>query len=353
MKQILTNDIFADPTTNNLVYTVRACSIKNSKTSYGLLDNDGEFHLEAPAIVSLKNKKLTWGSVPNAEGYIILKGVDGVWKELAKVKGKNSKTQSFSLSSVSKKSYYSVQAFAHNNRKLVYSSFDEGFSLMNSSHSKINILYFGDSIAYGSPYRTASSSDIFSTPYRVAQLTGCNYYNPSVSGATYHDLGVKNGRNIENTNYYRYRITREVVDPISVGKAPVNAEHMGIDKNSKGETNTCIDDYDIVVLAAGTNDYNDYTSLGKKDSNDTATFHGALNHIISKIEKASENRVNNGKKPIKVIFVDLFYSDRTTTYNVKNNRDVTPNKIGLTLSDYQNALNEQYSKCKVFILLSV
>ena len=359
--ELINSKTFIDPSFNNLFYTVRAAAVKTvydvTKTSYGLYPIDGDFHLEAPSIVSLNatTKKITWGKVPNADGYLILKrnSTEGEWEVI----GESAQYPTYTTisktlsSSIENTSYYTVKAFAFKNGEKVYSKFDEGFTLCNYSqnNSQYRILYFGDSITYGSPYKSTSSRHKFSIPWRVAELLGCVYYNPSIPGSTYHDLGQKNGKNIENTKYYRYRICREVVDSISEGKLPgnwKNNDKEGLDnaKNSEGITNTRIEDYNIVVLAAGTNDYLDNTPLGSLSSNDVKTFNGALNHIMNKIETASKNRVANNQTPIKVIFVDLYYSDRTYDYKVLNNRDVTPNQIGKTLMDYQKQLNKQYDK---------
>ena len=256
--------------------------------------------------------------------------------------------QSFEISGIDKNAYYAVQAYSTKNGEKVFSDFEKGFSLKDFDpieYAKERILYFGDSITHGSPYDNAAYQHVFSIPYRVAQLLGCVYYNPSIPGSTYHDLGqYENGSNVENTNFYRYRITREVVDAISEGELPANWEYLNTDKNSEGETNTRIEDYNIVVLAAGTNDYLDNTVLGEKDSTDVSTFNGALNHILEKIQEASQKRIENGEEAIKVVFVDLYYSDRTYNYKQINNRDTVPNKIGLTLTDYQNELDDQLSK---------
>lgn len=350
---VLNSNTFCDPSFNNLFYTVRACAVQTAfgvrKTSYGLYLKDGDFHLEAPSIVSLNNNKIRWGYVPNAEGYLVLKrnSSDEEWEIIGQAGQRNAATISMKLGTIDNDSYYSVKAFATKNGKLVFSGYDTGFSLMNFSqdNSQYRILYFGDSITYGSPYKTNSTRHIFSIPYRVAQLLGCVYFNPSIPGSTYHDLGQdENGINIENTHYYRYRICREVVDPISIGELPGNWKDLDSAKNSEGITNTSLDEYNIVVLAAGTNDYLDNTVLGDEDSNDTYTFNGAFNHIMSKIENASQMRVARNETPIKVVFVDLYYSDRTYDIKVRNNRDVTPNQINLTLTDYQNELHKQYAK---------
>ena len=349
---ILNDKTFSEASFNNLFYTVRAC-YNNSvngfeKTSYGLYYKDGDFNLESPTIVSLRDNTIKWGKVPNADGYIVLKrnSASDEWEEVAQAMQKTSTVISMNLDEIDRNAYYAVKAFASKNGEVVYSKFDEGFSLRNydEENSKYKLLYFGDSITYGSPYKSPSSRHIFSIPHRVSQLLGCSYYNPSIPGSTYHDLGQMDGVNIENTNYYRYRICREVVDQIAIGELPANWEDLDTSKNSEGETNTRIDDYNIVVLAAGTNDYIDNSILGSEDSNDTFTFNGAFNHIMEKIGEASQKRIERGEEAIKVIFVDLYYSDRTYDIKQRVNRDITPNKIGLTLNDYQDALWAQYNK---------
>lgn len=342
---------FIDPSSNTLFYTVRACWGKSvcdvKKISYGMYLTDGDFHLESPDIVSLRNNTLTWGNVPNAQAYLILKNNGTNWEIISQVDDMATITQSINLEDIDMNAYYAVQAYANKNGEITYSNFDRGFSLKNFSldNSKYRILYIGDSITYSSPYYGAEKH-IFSIPSRVGELLGCVYYNPSIPGSTYHDLGQVDGRNIENTNSYRYRICREVVDAIYDGELPGNWEYLGNAENSEGISNTKLEDYNIVVLAAGTNDYADNTKLGSIDSDDVSTFNGALNHILAKIEQASNNRIEKGEEPIKVIFVDLYYSDRTSykNFNKRINRDVNKNQIGLTLQDYQKALDEICAK---------
>ena len=350
LSSIMNSRILIDPSFNSLFYTVRACSIDEvdgiNKTSYGLYLVDGDFYLESPSIVSLADNCIKWGKVPNADGYMALRYNGTDWEVIGNAKQKTTTVISMELDSIDKNAYYSIMAYALKNGEMVYSDFDTGFSLMNYSDSYSNqrILYFGDSITYGSPYKSLSSRHIFSYPHRVAQLLGCVFYNPSIPGSTYHDLGQIDGKNIEKTGYYRYRICREVVDQIANGELPGNWEDLDTSRNSENVSNTRIDDYNIVVLAAGTNDYRDESELGPLDSDDVKTFHGALNHIIGQIENASKIRVDRGQSPIKLIFIDLFYSDYTYDHKIRENRDITPNGIGLTLMDYQDALNEQYAK---------
>ena len=354
-------DTFIDPGLNNLFYTVRACNDATfngiAKKSYGLYLFDGDFHMEPPAIVSLENGTLKWSKTPNAQGYSILMDQygDGNWKVIAKVSNRKGMIQSYCLEQVDKNAYYSVQAYSYKNGVKVYSNFDKGFSLMNrnESNSQYRILYIGDSITYGSPYTSNSTRHIFSMPYRIAQLLGCVYYNPSIPGSTYHDLGEENGVNIVTGLAYRHRITREVVDRLANGEPPVDWQTFDNDKNSEGMNNTSLEDYNIVVLAAGTNDYKDRTKLGKLNSNDVSKFNGALNYVLGKIEAASKNRVLRGETPIKVVFADLYYAQRMYDVLKIEDRDVTPNHKGLTLKDYQEALDLQYERWKSSKYLSL
>ena len=344
LSSMIKDSYYIDPTVNTISYNVRAVKYTyvddNKKISYGMMTEDGEFNLVPPTVLSLKNNVINWVTVPNAKGYLILEKNSTCWKIIGQCGSKSASTQSFKLSTFDSNSYYSVQAYSIKNNKQVFSNYDKTFTLKYYSENNTNqrILFIGDSVLYG------SSNYKYSLPYRVEQMLGCVYYNPSIPGATYHDLGQNNGKNIENTNTYRYRIPREVIDKIYNGELPSGTDKYNVATNSIGESNTKLEDYNIIVLAAGTNDYTDYSQLGSIDSSDVSTFNGAINHIFEKIEKASILRVLKNEDPIKVVFLDLFYAGRITVGTDVVNRDITPNKIGLTLTDYQNALNKQYEK---------
>lgn len=347
LSELLKKETFIDPNINNLFYTVRACKIQKvgdvQKSVIGLYLKDGDFHLEAPAIVNLKENNITWGEVLNAKGYYILKknNENGIWEKIAEVNNTNSIIQSFEIGAIDNNTYYSVQAFSIKNGKVICSDYDKGFSLKYFTHNSTNkILFIGDSITYGSPYRY-DLGDIFSFPYRVSQLTGCTFYNPSVPGSTYHDLGT----NSDGSNVNSHRsIPREVVDPISIGQLPARWKKLGTAENSEGISHTKLSDYDIIVLSAGTNDYADNSKLGSISTTDTFYFNGGINHIMNVIEKASKYRVSIGLSPIKVVFMDLFYSNSKSPYYKTLNRDTSPNSIGLTLADYQKELDKQFNK---------
>lgn len=182
-------------------------------------------------------------------------------------------------------------------------------------------------IGIGSPYKGKNTVEVFSYPWRVQQLTGVKMYNPSIPGATY---AYKNDKS-------RDRLVKDVAVPMNEGKTPYKALH---------ENSQTYKDFDIVVLAAGTNDYSDNIKLGNINSIDRTEFNGALNEIMGYIKAASEERVQEGKQPSKVVFVDLFFSNRTKVFAEITNRFVTYNDIGLTLTDYQNNLNDMIEKYK-------
>lgn len=198
----------------------------------------------------------------------------------------------------------------------------------------------GDSITFGSPYKKAvkgalsGTVDFYSYATRVAQLTGVRFYNPSIPGSTYAMKDKENRDHIitQVANRLVYGGDMIVLTEEQQGAYHQNREHWRYE------------DFDVIVLAAGTNDYLDKTPLGKSDSTDIYTFYGALNTIFGYLEAANEKRVALGKQPIKVVMADLFYSDRTTNYQKRTNRFITKNGLGLTLTDYQECLYDLAEK---------
>ena len=100
-------------------------------------------------------------------------------------------------------------------------------------------------------------------------------------------------------------------------------------------------DFDVIVMAAGTNDWQDDAAMGDINSTDITQFYGALNVMMDWITEASQIRVEQNKNPIKVIFTDLYYADRVSgQYAKRNNRFITKNGKGYTLKDYQKAIDD-------------
>lgn len=349
LKRIMCVNAFVDPYARDFSYKVRpyySAKVNGvKKVSKGLCLPDGRFKLEPPVIVSLRSSKLVWSSVPNARYYRILQRntANDSWSLIKKVKHKKrTVTQTTTLPKVYKHKYYAVQATGRINGSTVKSDIEKGFSLKDSGHNGISILFVGDSITYGKPYKSKESRHIFSYPNRIAQLTGVNYYNPSIPGATY---ACKDNKNATKK---RSRIVTDVIEKMYYGAAPAKASFWGFETNSKGQANTKIEDYDIVFLASGTNDYGDNVRLGSVDSEDQTTFCGSVNKIMDYIEKSSINRMAKGESRIKVVFVDLFYSEsfgeNREELILRNDRDTKKNKLDLTIQDYQRSLNTLFAE---------
>lgn len=345
LKDILHMHTFVDPAVRDFSYNVRpfysARVGLTKKTSKGLMMTDGIFELVPPVITDFDGQTLRWGTVPNADRYIILTAEEpGEWTKIKTVRSvKGAVTMETEVPDAEEGAYYAVRALGTINGRTVESGIEEGFTLKNASHSDKDILFIGDSLTYGALYKSPEDRHIFSYPNRIHQLTGAEYYSPSIPGATYHYQKKQNDK-----NQYRYRIVTDVVERMANGKTPASAKKLGFTENSRGEENTVIADYDIVVLAGGTNDYIDDTEMGSCSSDDKETFLGSVNSIMEMIDSASRQRIGEGKEPIRVVFVDLFYSERATDLKVRTNRDVTENRRGYTLADYQQALDEIYAK---------
>ena len=356
IKMVDAQDTYLDPSNNSIVYTVRGYKINNHQITYGNYDYDGDFHLEPPSIISVKKKSSTqaiieWGTVKNAKQYVLYSGYNDNqgqrhWQKIATVPQKKGKRMKQTTLVNKNHTYFTVQAISQKNGKTVYSSYDKGFDISQRKYNNRNVLFFGDSITFGSPYKKPQTRTVFSYPHRVQQLTGVQYYNPSIPGSTYTYSEktnrsrmiqiaecLKEGRDVKSS---------DLTKKIKKGDMYVYETDF-VNNQIKGRT---FKDFDVVLMAAGTNDYLDDAQLGSLNSKSTREFNGAINTIMGYIKKASHERVKSGKKPIKVVFIDLFYSDRTYNYSQRTNRFITKNKIGLTLTDYQLDLNQLINKYK-------
>ena len=398
--------VFLDASNNPVSFRVQAYSSKRvnfvKKESYGLYLWDGEFRLEAPTIVSLsEDGVIKWGHVANAEGYRLYSSPDGKsWKKITDVKtiggdyipAEKVKLehvyQEYQLKQFDPDLYYTVRAYAKKNGKRLYGAYDKQFTIKNRGASE-KVLYVGDSISFGSPYYEREIKN-FSYQNRIAQLTGVTNFNPSIPGATYH-FGAKDSATMEEeSDTSTSKLVTGIVQMMV--KGPGNHTDKRVNTQVGPNTNS-LTDFDVVVLAGGTNDYLHYdkdsigTNAGKliglretdwenetvKASRTTGltftnnkgtfyetkytgedydynikTFDGAYNQIMKWIEAASIYRVQHGQKPIQVVAMSIFYSDRAKApYGTPTNRDTTKNSIGLTLKDYQtelNYLNSQWKK---------
>ena len=357
LKDIMFFARYIDPSDNDLEYNVRAESVKRNgtheKRSIGLMTQDYRFSLEPPVIVGIEGRTIRWGAVPNAEYYKVLRKdkAGSEWTAVKRVAaGRPAVVMSTQLDEVDKDAYYAVQAFAkvssgaaagaetEKNGGAVASAVEGGFTLKGAKHGKTKMLFIGDSLTYGAPYFDEKSRHRFSYPSRIHQLTGAEYYNASIPGATYH---YQKG---QNTDQYRHRLLTDVVEKMAKGEKPWGGKSAVFYRTDGIAAKPKISDFDVVVLAGGTNDYIDDTEIGEAGSSDIATFCGSFNRIMELIEDAGKARIKAKKPPVKVVFVDLFYSERVLDKGVRKSRDATENRLGYTLLDYQDVLDELYEK---------
>lgn len=331
-----------DPSNIKVSYMVRAVSENDGKTSYGNYSVKGVFKLSEPTIISasvdLDKVSIKWSDVPFANKYYIYSGykndADAVikWKKIGVVADGDVTLATHKAKLVCPEDnyvYFTVKAVSDTNGIATHSNCEKNFRIDRRNYSDHNVLFLGDSITFGSPYKSYVNRYIYSYPWRVSQLTGIHFYNPSIPGAT---LAYKES----NSDYHRYRIVTDVADKLSKGWDPYTPAGLIPPNKSKSFA-----DYDTIVIAAGTNDYSDSIPVGNVNSSDISTYSGAMNHIVNYVKEANRIRINEGKRPIKLVFMNLFYSNRVgDRYSETINRFTYSNEIGLTLSDYQKSINE-------------
>ena len=122
----------------------------------------------------------------------------------------------------------------------------------------------------------------------------------------------------------------EALEALRIGTSAVLKNT--IDTNWNGRSPGRPSDYDVIILAAGTNDAKRCSSLGigigdlSLSNTDNTNYAGAVNRILSYIEDANELRIADNKREIQVVFVDLLKRK-----DISNGDKV--------ISDYQKATN--------------
>ena len=350
-KNVLIREYFLDMSDNPASYTVRGRSLVDGKESLGIYHAKGSFTLSMPIIVDAKildngRIKLVWASVAKAEQYYIFTGSkkpDGSieWHRTAKVPadGSDKYKMSFDLAD-QRDTYYTVQAVAHSNGEAIFSEYDETITLDQAVHADTSILFLGDSITVGVPYTaTMTNNKIYSYPWRVSKLTGADYYNASVSGATYAYVEDKTEAQ---------SICRNMVDKIAKGITPYAMTSESGEKVLMTDLNgRNLADFDIIVMAGGTNDYSNLVPMGADKDTDQHTFRGAVRGMLDKIASADQVRKKTGKAPIKVVYLSIFYGRKIESgYLDTSGRYDTVNEIGLTLQDYEDSLEDMMEEFK-------
>lgn len=306
-KKLLRKKKYIDPSENSVKYKVSAVDGKGKI----ILDNGdaGACNIIQPVVLSVTKsgncKKVCWAKVPNAKKYVVYagkknkKGIkdqgDITWQEMKTIKAHDGLIQKTSV----KKgfAYYSVAALYNSNRKTVSSTYEKSFSVLNKNHQNKKIICIGDSVASGVPYK-GKKNKLFTFMHRIHELTGAEAVNESVPGATFTVMKHRN-RMVKVANKINFK------------------------------------KYNVVVISCGSNDFAFDAKLGSRNGKNTHTFNGSINTIMTRIKRASTARVNSGSSPIKVIFVDMYYSSLRT--NHKNRRHIK-------FSTYQKLINDAVNK---------
>lgn len=97
--------------------------------------------------------------------------------------------------------------------------------------------------------------------------------------------------------------------------------------------NTDISKYDVIILSTGIIDYFSNYYLGNRNDYSYSTLRGAINIICSEINKANKIRSSENLPPIDVVVCKINYVFK---YN--------ENKIGYTISDYNEAICETFKE---------
>ena len=337
-KKLLKIGMFVDPSENPYVYKVKAVSGKGifKKMSEGTED----FHIEAPSIVSVKEKgktaEICWSLLPNAEEYIVYIGKiadSGIeWEESGRYPNEKGIRKSAEIDRREGYTFYTVKAVFTKNGNEVYSDYDSGFNTAERKYGEKRILFLGDSITFGSPYKSKAVRNIFSYPARIRELTGAQIYVPSIPGASY---GYREEKD-------RDRIVTQVAEKIHRGEIPLPTDKRIVFDGEPGN----FADFDVIVLAAGANDYFDNIPLGKVESRNIKEFSGAVNTIMDWIDEGNRERISLGKEPVKLVFSKLFYNNNNGNYSRLTFRVPEKNGLGLKMSDYQITLDKLIDKYK-------
>lgn len=306
-----------DPSENKAVYSVSATIRKDGKTRTASRLSDGVVNMKTPVVSKVKisgeDFQIKWGTVPNAYKYKIMYGKTSSHFETAlTVSAGKGKIQTASGKTKPGYTYYAVQAVYMLNGKQLYSGYEKGFTVKNRKAGRA--IFLGDSITYGSPYKSKECVNKFTFANRVEQLTGKTCYNAGIPRGT---------------------VSRKSHCIASVAEKLYKGQYKNYGRLSE---------YDTVVLAGGTNDYGCSVALGSKNSKSLNKFRGALNRMFESIYKANKKRVASGRSKMKVVSVNLLFRNKKGSAAKAKNGFKTRNRRGLTLKAYQSAINSAVKK---------
>ena len=111
-------------------------------------------------------------------------------------------------------------------------------------------------------------------------MTGIEYYNCSVPGASFATSAWTNSSTGERT-----KLVTNVAPALRDGTNIKVKSSWEIPKNTQTYA-----DFDVILLAAGTNDYRYDSTLGSVNDTKPETFYGAINTFMGYIQAASDQR---------------------------------------------------------------
>ncbi len=335
---------YIDPTKNPFIYAVQAVQ-HNAQTGVvtGLSEykDTGVFSLKTPTVLSVDVKSgqnnIVWKTVANAQYYDIYVGriVNNQyrWTKKATVQTSTSaEALSYSVPVTAGYPFVSVVAQTTIGGKTMRSGMDKHMRTDKRNQTNRKILVVGDSLAYGEPYTKTVIGYRATYPARVSQLTGAYTYNCAVGGATIAQTKISG----------IYCITNDQVKRIANGNTPKVPSSYNLPTMKYR-----LEDYDTVLVEGGANDWGRSVKIGNASDKDVATFAGAYRVLMQTINSASKKRIAAGKKPIKVVMTGMFYSGKNNKDPVHPNSKYTrKNNVGLTYTDYENAIRAEYNAWK-------
>lgn len=277
--------ICSDPSALFQMYRVKAFNAKGTCIGAVTIRKAAK-----PMITSIQsdgeNAEIRFARVPWASDYLIYEKTEaGTYKRVAKT---GQIEQGIDIVTVSVKS----KATAFKVLAKVFGTHTSSADAISDAMAGKKILVLGDSTSYGKPYKTQD----FAWPQRVALDTGADMNNASVSGCAF--------------------------------SIDVSDEKPGILTVAGGMD---LSQYDVLFYTAGLNDHTKNV--------DMPTFNRACAAFLKQVKDASDQRVSQGKEPLHVIYVDIFYGTKYGKSISSVSRLERKNKAGYTGQDYINAMD--------------
>lgn len=247
--------------------------------------------LAIPTIKSLTESRITWGSVADATSYEVLRREQGEsdWTSVGETHGT---ALELPEGSASAGACFTVVAMnEHGSSALV----DTNFSRSNMNYSGVNALIEGDSVV--APRQSFAS--------RAARLLDLSFTNRATGGAHI----------------------------VHTGSAGNDVYTRSMEQGFEG--------YDLIIIRAGSNDYDLNIELGNVGSGQTNTFAGAYEAIL---ERARADAPDS-----KIVLCTPLHKSRIVGGR-PNDSYAAPNKIGYTMESYRRVIVELAEKygCNVF-----